>query len=352
MTETENVGSNTSLDNAMRKIGALLASAESFAAQGNPEAAASYRAKAEKLIREYRVAEENLLRTQVTASLPISREVPVGMRLWESHLMTMLIDIAEHCGCRIASKWLGDPAGYGGVVVGYDMDIRLVEMIWSATKLAFLTALEPEFDATLSAEENIYRLRSSGMDRQTIAFKVFGREGHSEGIRVGKIYAEQCVLRGEEPAASGRGFNRDTYREAFAREFVWAMMSRLQRARDAADSVGGALVLPERKARVDEAFYRLFPSYRPETAEQKAARRARRAAEEAAAGCDPQPARKPRVQTAAQRRELNRKYHSRSATAASRAAEAAANRVELDRAPSGNRVEDNGASGTSGALGA
>jgi hypothetical protein len=352
MTAETSIPSNTSLDNAMRKIAALLETAESYARDPKTaETAATYRAKAESLIRDYRVKEENLLRTQVSASLPISRDIPIGMRMWETHLSAILQDIVSHVGARIAIRWEGGSVGYAGVVVGYDMDIRLAEMIFSAAKLAFLATLDPTYDASLSDTENIYRLRSSGMDRQAIAEKVFGQRGHSQGIRVGRIYAEQCALRGEEATASGRGFSRDVYREAFAREFVWAIDVRLQRARDAADSVGGALVLPERKARVDEAFYALFPNFRPPTEEEKAARKAAREAEEAEAALNPQPAPKVKPMTAARRRELNRKYGSRSATAASRAAEAAAGRVDLARAPQADRIEDNGASGTAGAIG-
>lgn len=278
---------NTNIDGMMRKIAALLASAESFQNSNPPnlEAAATYREKAESLMRDYRIQEEQLIREQVSSGEPIWKTIPVSTypSEWLSVMQSMFWNVARHCGIESTDDIVrvDGKAVSMASAVGYEMDLRLAEMIFTAAKLAFLAKLDPEYDPRESAEENIYRLRSAGIDRQKIAKLVFGKEGHPEGIKVGKIYRAECERRGETDAVSGRGFNRAAYREAYADEFARTITRRLRAARNAADSVGGALVLPERAARVKEAFYAKNPWARPETKEERAEREARQAAYEA-----------------------------------------------------------------------
>lgn len=272
------------IEGMMRKIAGLLATAESF--QSDPatvEAAATYRAKAESLMREYRIAEEQLIREQVSSGAPIWRDIPTSdhSNPWRELMMRIAGTILKHCGVEFTYE-VRPGIGWVAEAVGYDMDLRLAEMIWTSTRLAFLARMEPEYDASLSAEENIYRLRGAGIDRQRVAKMVFGQEGHSEGIKVGKVYRTECERRGEVDGVSGRGFNPVAYREAYADEFARTITMRLRMARDAADSVGGALVLPERAERVREALWARYPYLRPETPEQRKEREARMAEREAA----------------------------------------------------------------------
>lgn len=281
---SENDGT-ANIENMMRKIAGLLATAESL--QTDPktaEAAKTYRTRAESLMRTYRVQEEALIREAVSSGAPIWKDVPIAtyQSAWETAISTMFWNIAQHCGLKGVTEYEKNATGtaweFVGRVVGYEIDIRLAEMIFNSARLAFFAQLEPEYDRELSAEENIFRLRGAGIDRQRIARKVFGQEGHAEGIKVGKIYKAECERRGVIDAVSGRGFNADTYRVAYADAFRTTIRTRLREARDAADSVGGALVLPEREARVNEALYTRYPSLRPETPEARAERLAKEAA--------------------------------------------------------------------------
>lgn len=332
----------TNIDAMMGKITKLIDTAESFQRDGNGEAAASYRTKAEQLMRAYRIEEEALVREAVSSGAPVWREVEISPidSLWRDEMHQMWFAIAEHSGVeyvlrRKGMQLLAD-------AVGYDIDLRLAEMIFNSARLAFLARMEPKFDPALSAEENIYALRGSGMDRQRVAKLVFGESGHSQGIRVGKIFRAECERRGEADGVSGRGFNAMAYRVAYADEFVNVISQRLRRSRDAADAIGGALVLPQRAERVKEALYVKYPSQRPATPEERAAAKAaqeqweRDHPEEAAAN-------KKRIAkanrwTAEDRRRWQRTYGSGSSRARE-AGRSAAETVDLVReAPKTNRT--------------
>lgn len=320
------------IDGMMAKVAALIANAESYQAQGNSEAAASYRAKAEELMRKYRIEEEQLVRTATSSGAPVWRyiEIVSDASTWGDQMHQMFWWIAAHCGVEYRLTY----KGYNDLqadTVGYEIDLRLCEMIFNSARLAFLARMEPKFDPTLSAEENIYALRGSGMDRQRVAKLVFGQEGHSEGIKVGKVYRAECERRGEADGVSGRGFNPNIYRAAYAKAFVYRIADRLRAARDAADATGGALVLPQRAERVKEALYVKYPDERPMTAEQMAYY-AEHPEER------PKPS-KPRKVTKAEENAYYRKNHSPAARRAQAAGRDAAETVDLVReAPTSQRT--------------
>lgn len=325
------------VDKMMTRISALLAKAESSTF---PEEAATYRAKAEELMRTYRIEEEQLIREAVTSGAPIFHKVWIGDHegnewLHDSHMM--FHQIAEHCGVEYKLFNGRSPEGKRGWVagvVGYEIDIRLLEMIFNSARLAFYARLEPQFDPDLGIGENVYRLRGSGMDRQSVALKVFGQKGHSEGIKVGNVFRAECEKRGEIDGVSGRGFNRAAYRESYARAFTSTISWRLRNARDAADATGGALVLPQRAERVKEAFYAKYPDERPPTPEERERMRAER--EEAAKNAPPV---KIRPVTKAQQATWDRLNNSPQARRARAAGAAAAESVDLVRgAPRSQRT--------------
>ncbi len=335
------------IDTMMNRIAALLAKAESTEFE---EEAKSLRAKAEELMRKYRIEEEQLIRTAVSSGAPVWRSVDLVsyQGQWTSELQSVWYWIAEHCGVRYVTDlkkvngewvWVSD-------VVGYEIDLRLAEMMYYSARLAFYAKMEPEFDPSKTMEENVYWLRGSGMDRQRVAEKVFGQKGHAEGIKVGKIYRQECEKRGEADAISGRGFNANLYRQQYADGFRSTIRLRLRNARDAADATGGALVLPQRAERVAEALYVKYPTMRPETPEQAAERKARRDAERAAETPEERKAREARERKLARPRKWTQadearyvRENSPRAERARAAGSAAARSVDLVRqAPAAPRA--------------
>lgn len=318
------------LASTMNRIAALIAKAESTP---YPEEAATYRAKAEEMMARYRLEEEDLIRTSEGTILPVRRNVTItGHSSPFRHQYGWLFSaIARHVGVRYTGRWNSERQEHYGDVFGYDIDIRLLELIYNAARLVFAANLEPEVDRSLSDQDNVYRLRSAGIARNKIAEMLWGADlgkaGHSAHAKVGALYRAACAERGEDAAVSGRQVNAKTYREVYAREFVSSVERRLRIARDAADAAVGAVVSVERGKRVDEAFYTAYPHYRPQepTAEQKPAKVAK--------------AKPSKGLSKADHAYLQRHYYGPTAQVARRAGSTAAEQVDLQRAPRATRVE-------------
>jgi hypothetical protein len=316
------------LDATMRRISLLLAKAE---ATTYPAEAETYKAHAEKLMKQYRIAEENLISADTRLVTPILKFIRIydtesPFRYFHSWLWEI---VASHCGVRFVIRWNGAERFYEAHVVGYDVDIRYAEILFNSAKLAFIAKLEPSVNPGESDADNIYRLRSAGIDRQRIAEMVWGQRGHQEGLKVGRLYKEACAARGEDAVVSGRSVNAKTYREVYAREFVFHFQSMLRITRDAADAAAGAMVSVGRLDRVEEAFYERFPSERP-TPEPEAAE---------TTTTSPAKPRKSKGVTKATMEHYNRYYNSPTARRARAAGRAAAETVALDRVQGASRMD-------------
>lgn len=250
------------------KIQALLARAEHA---NTPEAeAASARAMAETLMRKYRVDQEAALATDPGSAAPIFHTLRVttydiaAPRDLERYYTQVFRSVVRHAECMLTLDWDG---GYVATVCGYEGDVRYVEYLWTAALLMFSTRIDPRWDASLSENENIWRLRNAGLERRVIADQAWGRGAGREAknrSKIQRIYVRECELRGEPVRAAGLGYKTDAYREAYAESFADELAWRLQMARNAADREGGGLVLHGRKERVQEAFWGRFPNLRPQ----------------------------------------------------------------------------------------
>lgn len=256
------------------------AEAEGLAKAGNVEragevraAAANYRAKAEDLMRQFRIEEESLIASDPTSVEPISINIDVceyGSPFYGQY-GSLFRDVAYHTGLRCRLTW-GKSEAHGGYTliaqcVGYESDVRYAQYLFASARLVFAERIEPKIKPELSDAENCYRLRSAGIERNRIAHELWGASMGSDGAhahgKVGKLYKEASIARGEDPKLNGRSINAKTFREVYANSFVTHLDRRLRDARMAADSVGGALNLHGRQERVDEAFYQRFPDARP-----------------------------------------------------------------------------------------
>lgn len=328
------------------KISKLIAMAED---QSLPEAArASYQSKAESLMREYRISEEEAIASESTAAVPVSDELPImETNAYENDLRdyywSMWSRIAQHCGVRTAGKYNGWDADskLTATVVGYEGDIRYAELLYTAARLVFMTRIDARVNPELSDQENCYYLRNSGMKRNEIAYRLWGSsstDGAAHG-RVQKLYMAECAVRQEVPKVSGRGIQVSVYRDAYARAFTNQLGYRLRAASEAVDKVSGGLELHGRKERVDEAFYSLFPVYRPMSAEERAQWMAEIEEEEAKCeDCRKTTSKtrkcakhRPTEVSAADLRRYNRRHHSPEAYAGERAGQRAAADVHIGR---------------------
>lgn len=262
--------------NYAAKIQALLATAKSLEDQGNDGAAASYYAKAEELMKQYRVAEEEALAQDIAASVPIKYDIVLaptrgGMpRHWYGSIFRR---IAEHCGVRYVIDYRQPDSTMVATAVGYEGDVRYAEFLYTASYLMFSTRVDPVWEPTVPEAENIWRMRNAGIERRKIADLAWGSGAGREAknrSKVQRVYLKECAVRGEEARAAGLGHQTSVYRDAYAQSFVTTLGTRLRMAREATDSAGGGLVLHGRSDRVDEAFYGHFPYMRPEAPAPKA----------------------------------------------------------------------------------
>jgi hypothetical protein len=233
-----------------------------------PGEADAARAKAEALMRKYRVEEEAKIAADPQTLAPVTEQMDVTESdEFASHYATLLEWAARHVGIRVRSTYAWDGTKYlvKATVVGYESDIRMAELLFTNARMAFGEHLEPKPDPSASDQENCYRMRRAGLERNRIANQLWGsafNDGPAHG-KVAKLYKAECAARGETAALSGRGVNAKLYRKNYADGFLNRFHARLRRVRDAADRIGGLPALHGREERVAEAFYALYPDARP-----------------------------------------------------------------------------------------
>lgn len=260
----------TKLDSMMRKITSLLARAD-HPNTPEPEADSS-RAMAEKLMRKYRIEESELIASGdmlADTITPVSREVPVCPS--DSKFMTayynLMLKVMHHCGVRGKNSWKGDEQGIlhlTMVMVGYESDLRFTEAIYQNARMVFADRMEPKPSAKMSDLDNVYKMRSAGMERIRIAALMGWGTTNSATSKVTRLYKKACAERDEDATLTGRNMNVGAFRDSYVTGFLTEFNSRLRNALRAADGVGGGeLVLANRTEYVDEAFYRLYPEMRP-----------------------------------------------------------------------------------------
>lgn len=290
---------------------------------------ANLRAMAEKFMRDYRIEEEQLIAEDSFSITPVVRDITISNYRSDFYMdhLGLWVWTADHSEILFKANW----SGYDLVVtaVGYASDIRHAEGLYQAAWLTMVAQLEPKVDTKLSDKENVYRLRSAGMERNKIASMLWnadlGKGGHAAHAKVGKLYAEACAERGERPVAAGKGLNKAVYRESYGDAFVSRFAERLRAARDAADSMGGTVALHGRKERVQEAYWERFPEEHPD------ARKAAREAREAQEGNTKAIKKKEPRWTKKQQADWDRRHNSVAARAGKGAGRIAADKVEIAR---------------------
>jgi hypothetical protein len=249
-------------------IASLLAHAED---EANTESARqAYRDKAEMMMREYRIAEEEALATDPGSVLPIVKRIvllPTYNGFRSQFFPEIFQLLARHTECKVWVHW-ANGVGEVAEVAGYEGDIRYLEFLWTAARLMFSTRIDPAWEDTRSEAENIFLFRNAGIKRGEIADRAWGPGSGvvpANRSKVQRIYLAEAKRRGEEARAAGLGFNSNLYRLSYAREFIDTLEMRLWKARQAANAAGGVVTLAGRAERIAEAFYTAFPERRPST---------------------------------------------------------------------------------------
>jgi hypothetical protein len=320
----------------LNRVRGLLAKADDQATSAAE--ADLYRAKAEDLMRKYRISEEQALAADPASLSPewVTVEViDANTEEFGNQYYTMWYYIAKHVGVRHRTRYVN--GALQAQTVGYPVDLKLAEMMYTSARLGFSAKLTPGVDPNLSEAENIYRLRSAGIVRAKAAEMLWGKITHQLAAKVGAVYKEECARRGETPALDGRSTSAKLHREVYADEFAREIVRRLWAARDGADRMGGLPALHGREERVTAAFYERYPEERPSTdvVERKPCTKCEKRKD--GMKCADHRYRPP---TKAERAEDYRRNRSATAVAARRAGRSAAQEVPLDGSGPARRLDD------------
>lgn len=259
------------LDQMMERIRKLLERADHPNTPA-PEAAESRRL-AEKIMVKYRIEEEHLIKSGDLKSDVINVQdyiVPVAPLDSEFRdvYQRLASYAAHHTGCTGVFKWDYSSGNYVMHLFGYEGDIRYTEALFNAARMLFADRMEPKPHPDLSDEDNVYRMRSAGMERIRIAAMMGYGTTNSATAKVTRLYKKACAERGEDPTLTGRGNNVKNFRDVYTSEFTDTFWYRLYNARNAveAEIQEGGLVLHDREGRVKEAMYKVYPHLRPKEA--------------------------------------------------------------------------------------
>lgn len=282
-------------ESKMTTIQNLLNSAESFEADGNVEAAKSYREKAERMMVQYAIDDAMLAKLREADGVqdkPETRSVTFGVS--GSPVLTqyynLMIRVAEHNRC----KFIGFADGRG-TLVGFPKDMDFVEMMFASIRLQMMNKVEPKPSRTKSFDENVWFLHECGVKWENIARlmnielgslidvndpattenlpwePVPWDEKKKDGgrlIRACKRYCRENDL--EYRAISSPDVHLRSYAQGYLDEVTDRLAKLRAHQQDEIKSTSGAeLVLVGRSDKVDSLYDEMFGDHKSKRANQK-----------------------------------------------------------------------------------
>jgi hypothetical protein len=254
------------LDKTLRQVQALLATADH--PNTPPHEADTARNMAEALMIKYRIQEHDLSAQETSALGPVWRTMQLVRYQGEftQDYRQLFAATMDHLDIRGVTSYASiDGEGWlVAEVVGYESDLRFLEAMFTAARLAFSHKLEPQYDPALNPQENAYVMRSAGMEGKRIAMAIFGKCDKGDPPKVRAMFKKEAIKRGEDASVLlGQGNSVKLFRQSYATGFVSTFWNRLFQMRTATAGERGGLVLANRKDAIAEAFYDKFPQYRP-----------------------------------------------------------------------------------------
>lgn len=273
----------------LNRVARIIANAEECAKRGNTEDAEAAFAKADAIMTKYAIdralVEFRKIGTEQKRQDPVSVKITFassGQDFYDEYFR-MFSAINQHNRCRSAVHgWKGE-----ATIVGFPEDVEYTQMIWNSVHLAFASRIDPRWDASRTAEENIKILKESGRKWQYIGALAneHGFENKPNDGRLKAAYRRQCKIEGVEPTSHTQ--RHEAYRASYAQAFTSRIASRLRDlARAAEDEVrssgsGTEVALRSRADNVNDWFYKMFPHLKPMTDDELKAYQAERDNEEA-----------------------------------------------------------------------
>lgn len=176
-------------------------------------------------------------------------------------LMYLISAVAKHCRCRVLHYNFQTNASdvyYYVVLFGFPTDLQYAEMIWLSLTSQLADEMAPKYDKSLSVEENLARLKESGMKWQDIhrIMQPGVPWERKHGVRYTGVYTKYCA-----DTNRPRMYTTPT---VFVRSFIQGFCERVderfremaleRELQEMAEGPGTGLVLLDRKREVDEAY--------------------------------------------------------------------------------------------------
>lgn len=273
----------------------------------------TFLAKADALMAKHMI-DEALLRA---AQTPAERRKPVVVEVndlidrqsvFGQKMLTIARQVARTVGVRLVVHY-ADGFKRRISLVGFDEDVRWMQMLFMNIQMTFLTRITPKWDNDREFVRNIVLLRESGLswsrvlDRAVRAgavedtwtdvpfeYREDGSYWDSEKARwsaedkLNRAYRNECKRVGVAPVQITR---HEAYRHTYSEAFTQRICARLEEMEEARQSgePGTALALRTVKEDVDAAMWEAFPNLSPEAlkARRLAAEEQQRKADEALA---------------------------------------------------------------------
>lgn len=237
-------------DKILKRVAGLLAKAES--SEYGPERDA-FREKAEALMMQHAISEAQVAASkgQDVRAHVIKKRVNVApaQSAFRDALISMMSSVALNNRCKVAFWNLTEKVSLpvDALLFGMESDVEFVEMLFMNLRLQMSQEMEPEYDDSLTLEDNVYEMRNAGLKWNRLEKKC-GLGPNGPAMRA---YKRACEERGEEPR---KRINPRTVQRNFAEGYVRRVDIRLsenRRRREEDNEVGAALV-PVRDAVAEE----------------------------------------------------------------------------------------------------
>lgn len=247
-----------SFDAMVAKVQALMDRADHPATP--PEEAESARNMAEKIMLKYAIEEGALNTARGDSKVKPVADTFKYCDAYSSFLTeyhTLMYYVCTHKGVRVNTNWGGT-----ATLVGFESDIALVKMIYLSVRLHLSSRVEAQPDQSLTFDQNVRMLKEAGWKWERIGRAL---DCWPDGGKLIRAYKRQCKADG---VAEHIKSSPEVYLRSFTEGYlntIWTRLREMRRANsDIAESGTGAVVLRDRKADVDEAFYEMFPHFRPQ----------------------------------------------------------------------------------------
>lgn len=270
------------------------------------------RAKAESMLVRYNVEEAWLEKVRpAERQVPVMKQVPIypyssGMLGDTTYMFSDLFQVlARHCGVKVNDATVfdtielddGETMKYRMFrVVGYESDVRYLEVLFASLRLHISTNISPQWNANESLEENVARLHEAGVGYPRMAElavkagypqfnrgrmiytpkarRMVGELDKSATAKLMRVYDKYCRRTGRRKTLVHSPANYRTWFLSGYTNMIRARVKAMQEMKantlqtidqESGNEGGAELALRDRGDVVDEAFYNFFPELRPST---------------------------------------------------------------------------------------